>query len=193
MSSEQTLSNADLRATAQDYKRDASHKHKWALGSTGGPGRAVEKPRPYRPSETEFSFKRRENKGAVASLAHGAKVARKHDMLEGAAITDDSSASNSDEYDETPSPPVDAGVTYSFDAARSPSKGSQILNVALAKAVEKFEERETVKLVKSEYEMLDAEGEAMVMSPDKRKKGKKSDLGGLVILRNADEEEYEFV
>lgn len=129
----------------------------------------------------------------MASLAHGAKVARKHDMLEGAAITDDSSASNSDEYDETPSPPVDAGVTYSFDAARSPSKGSQILNVALAKAVEKFEERETVKLVKSEYEMLDAEGEAMVMSPDKRKKGKKSDLGGLVILRNADEDEYEFV
>lgn len=129
----------------------------------------------------------------MASLAHGAKVARKHDMLEGAAITDDSSASNSDEYDETPSPPVDAGVTYSFDAVRSPSKGSQILNVALAKAVEKFEERETVKLVKSEYEMLDAEGEAMVMSPDKRKKGKKSDLGGLVILRNADEEEYEFV
>lgn len=129
----------------------------------------------------------------MASLAHGAKVARKHDMLEGAASTDDSSASNSDEYDDTPTRAVDAGVTYSFDAARSPTKGSQILNVALAKAVERFEERETVKLVKSEYEMLDSEGEAVVMSPEKRKKGKKSDLDGLVILRNADEEEYEFV
>lgn len=52
MSSEQTFSNADLRATAQDYKRDASHKHKWALGSTGGVGRAPAKPRPHRPSET---------------------------------------------------------------------------------------------------------------------------------------------
>ncbi len=114
-------------------------------------------------------------------------------MLEGAAITDDSSGSNSDEYDETPSPPVDAGVTYSFDAARSPTKGSQILNVALAKAVEKFEERETVKLVKSEYEMLDSEGEAVIMSPEKRKKAKKLDSDGLVILRNADEEEYEFL
>ncbi|KAI5360765.1 hypothetical protein Slin15195_G086810 [Septoria linicola] len=193
MSSEQSFSNADLRATAQDYKRDATQKHKWALGSTGGPGRAVEKPRPHRPSETEYSFKRRENKSAVASLAHGAKVARKHDMLEGAAVTDDSSASNSDEYDETPSPPVDAGVTYSFDAARSPTKGSQILNVALAKAVEKFEERETVKLVKSEYEMLDSKGEAVALSPEKRWKGKKSDGDGLVILRNADEEEYEFL
>ncbi|PPJ60529.1 hypothetical protein CBER1_03215 [Cercospora berteroae] len=190
MSSEQTFSNADLRATAQDYKRDASHKHKWALGSTGGVGRAPAKPRPHRPSETEYSFKRRENKSAVASLAHGAKVARKHDMLEGAAITDDSSGSNSDEYDD---PPVDAGVTYSFDAARSPSQGSQILNVALAKAVEKFEDRETAKLVKKEYEMLDSDGEAVIMSPEKRKRGRKTDADGLVILRNADEEEYEFL
>lgn len=193
MSSEQAFSNADLRATAQDYKRDASHKHKWALGSTGGVGRAPAKPRPHRPSETEYSFKRRENKSAVASLAHGAKVARKHDMLEGAAITDDSSGSNSDEYDDTPSPPVDAGVTYSFDAARSPSQGSQILNVALAKAVEKFEDRETAKLVKKEYEMLDSDGEAVIMSPEKKKRGKKTDADGLVILRNADEEEYEFL
>lgn len=112
-------------------------------------------------------------------------------MLEGAAITDDSSGSNSDEYDETPSPPVDVGITYSFDAARGPTKGSQILNTALAKAVEKFEERETVKLVKTEYELLDSEGETVAMSPEKKRKGK-SKMEPAVMVPDIDED-YEFV
>ncbi|EME76937.1 uncharacterized protein MYCFIDRAFT_71161 [Pseudocercospora fijiensis CIRAD86] len=192
MSSEQTFSNADLRSTAQDYKRDAAHKHKWALGAVDGTGRAQGKPRPQRVSENEYIFRRRAEKGEVASYAQAAKVARKHDMLDGAAITDDSSGSNSDEYDETPSPPVDAGVTYSFDAVRSPTKGSQILNVALAKAVEKFEERETVKLVKSEYELLDSDGETMApspMKPEKKRKGKKAESAVVV----GEDEDYEFV
>lgn len=113
-------------------------------------------------------------------------------MLDGAAVTDDSSGSNSDEYDETPSPPVDVGVTYSFDAARSPSQGSQILNVALAKAVEKFEERETVKLVKSEYELLDSDGETVLPSPlksENKRKSKKTDPAGVI----AEDDDYEFV
>lgn len=53
MSSEQTSSNADLRSTAQDYKRDATRKQKWALGpAVIASGRAEGKPRPRRPSET---------------------------------------------------------------------------------------------------------------------------------------------
>lgn len=52
MSSEQSFSQADLRKTAQDYKREAARKHKWALGQSEGVGRAVGKPRPHRPSET---------------------------------------------------------------------------------------------------------------------------------------------
>lgn len=131
-------------------------------------------------------------KGAVASLAHGARVARKHDMLEGAAVTDESSASNSDEYDETPSPPADIGITYSFDAARGPTKGSQILNTALAKAVEKYEDRETVKLIKSEYELLDSEGEAVTPSPDKKRKSKGKATEQVAVVPDADED-YEFV
>lgn len=111
-------------------------------------------------------------------------------MLEGVV---DSSGS-SDEYDEAVSPlaPVDAGVTYSFDAARSPSKGSQILNVALAKAVEKFEERETVKLVKSEYDVLDVDGELVPASPEKKRKNK-SKVQPPVVMPDAGDEDYEFV
>lgn len=142
---------------------------------------------------SNYNLKRREDKSAVASLAHGAKIARKHDMLEGAANTDDSSASNSDEYDEgTPSPPADAGVAYSFDAPRGPTKGSQILNTALAKAMEKYEERETVNLVKAEYELLDGEGETVAPSPDKKRKAKPKAGEPAVLVPDADED-YEFV
>ena len=101
-------------------------------------------------------------------------------------MSDDSSNSASD-CDETPSPPADAGVMYSFDANRGPSQGSQILNVALAKAVEKFEERETVKLVKNEWEVLDEEGETV---PDKKSKNKAK--ANPVVVPDADED-YEFV
>jgi hypothetical protein len=117
-------------------------------------------------------------------------------MLEGATTLpiDDSSASgqSSGSDDETaPSlPPPDLGVMYSFDAPKGPTEGSQILNVALAKAVQKFEEKETVKLVKDEYEVLDSEGESMGLSPVKSKgKGKAREVPVLVD----EDDEYEFV
>lgn len=116
-------------------------------------------------------------------------------MLEGATTIpiDDSSASSGSDHDEdtAPSlPPPDLGVMYSFDAAKGPTEGSQILNVALAKAVQKFEEKETVKLVKSEYEVLDSEGESMGLSPVKYKgKGKAREMPVLVD----EDDEYEFV
>jgi len=52
MSSEQTFSNADLRSTAQDSKREAARKHKWHLGPVERVGRGAGNPRPHRPSET---------------------------------------------------------------------------------------------------------------------------------------------
>ena len=48
----------------------------------------------------------------------------------------------------------DAGISYSFDAPRGPHQGSQILSMALAKAVEKFEVKATEKMVKDEYEVI---------------------------------------
>lgn len=121
-------------------------------------------------------------------------MTRKQDALEGAAEEavasgDDSTASTSDAEKATPSPPADAGVMYSFDAARGPTGGSQILNTALAKAVQRFEEHETARLVDDEYEVLDEEGRSV--GPVVRKKGKakaKAKEGPM-----GDEDEYEFV
>lgn len=60
------------------------------------------------------------------------------------------------------------------------------MNVALAKAIEKYEDKETVKLVRREYEVLDDEGESLGLSPVKRGKGAKVTIGG-------EDEDYEFV
>ena len=73
-----------------------------------------------------------------------------------------SDESSADEDVEHPSaaPAPDAEIAYSYDAARGPSHGSQILHHALDKAVERFETKETEKLVKNEYEVLDMDDDA---------------------------------
>lgn len=143
---------------------------------------------------SDYNAKRRETKSAVASLAHSAKMARKHDVLEGtdtSANEDSGSGSSSDDLEEgVASPAPDAGVMYSFDAPRAPSQGSQILTAAMAKAVERFEEKETVRIVGEEYDVLDSEGEVVASTPAKKAKGKGKAMRAGVP--DADED-YEFV
>jgi len=64
----------------------------------------------------------------------------------------------------------DAQVAYSFDADRSPNKGSQILGVALDQAVERFENKETERILKDEYLVLDSEGEPVAGQSNKPSK-----------------------
>lgn len=86
-----------------------------------------------------------------------ARTAFNKDM---ASASGDSSA---DEEVEHPSVVPDAEIAYSYDAHRGPSHGSQILNHALEKAIERYETKETDTLIKNEYEVLgiDADDEGM--------------------------------
>jgi hypothetical protein len=81
-----------------------------------------------------------------------------------------SGESSADEDVEHPStaPAPDAEVADSFDAMRGPSHGSQILNYALEKAIERYEIKETDKLIKNEYEVLDVDAEVLSPLPKKR-------------------------
>ena len=82
------------------------------------------------------------------------KIARKHNpRFDNDPSTSDSSAEE-DVKEGSVAPEPDAGISYSFDAPRGPTEGGQILSMALAKAVEKFEIRATEKLVKEEYEIV---------------------------------------
>jgi hypothetical protein len=112
---------------------------------------------------------------------NSAKLAQRHEIRDGHA---DSSA-DEDIAEHSAAPELDSEITYSFDAARGPSHGSQVLGDALAKAVERYENKETDKIVKSEYEVLDSDGEPMVSKTSGKNASKRPVA--------SDEDEYEFV
>lgn len=120
----------------------------------------------------------------IASFKHRARQSRKQAATVAEQDTSDSSAE--EEVEEASAAPApDADIAYSYDAARGPSHGSQILHMALAKAVERYEVRATDKLIKEEYEVLDVEPDDESVTGDPTSKTKR--------VVSAEDEEYEFV
>ncbi|KAH7078078.1 hypothetical protein BKA63DRAFT_489576 [Paraphoma chrysanthemicola] len=153
--SEQTYTG-DLRADAKEFNRDKNSRVKWAHGHSFGPGRREEDARP-RPARV-YPHVKSSYPGHMK-----AHTALHKDM---AYASGDSSADEEIEHPST-APAPDAEVAYSFDAARGPSHGSQILNHALEKAIERYEIKETDKLIKNEYEVLDVDTEVLSPLPKK--------------------------
>ena len=83
------------------------------------------------------------------------RLPRKH----GAEYDISDSSAEEDVREASAAPEPDAEILYSFDAPRGPAEGGHILSMALAKAVEQFETKETEKLVKNEYEVVGKEKE----------------------------------
>ena len=158
----------------QDHKRELDHKHKWALGdgsiTQGHPSRRPAKPsaNPYvvnsdprrvRSNSVSHSYKKHEVEFQQNKAIHMAKMSRKRDPVFDTDTSTSDSSAEEDVKEASAAPEPDAGYTYSFDAPRGPSKGSQILGMALAKAVDKFETKATEKLIKEEYEVVSKEKE----------------------------------
>ncbi|KAI9850795.1 MAG: hypothetical protein M1838_005050 [Thelocarpon superellum] len=184
MATSPSVSTQDLRSHAIEYKRDKDHNEKWALGeserATGG-----RRPIPdglHRPVQPMSSKVRtgahRGERKRKDKLSHLASTARRHDIDEEQSASDSSDPSELDAVMEPATAVPDAGITYSYDATAGPGRGSQILGMALAKAVEKFETRETDKLIKDEYEVVTEDAE----------EGKLSKKAG-----DADDEDFELL
>ncbi|KAI9689953.1 MAG: hypothetical protein M1822_009835 [Bathelium mastoideum] len=188
MSAEPTFSTHDLRSHAMDFKREHEQKRKWAYGEYET-SNGKRHPRRQSPQTVNAAI-RRETGKHLASLSHRDKLARKQDLVvdepQGTSSAD--SSADEDVIEASAAPEPDAGITYSYDAARGPSGGSQVLSEALARAVERFENHETARIVHEQYEVLDAEGEVV---EEQQRGGKKG--GAKAGKTAADEEEYEFV
>ncbi len=58
----------------------------------------------------------------------------------------------------------DADIFYSFDAPAGPTQGMNVLDQALTQAVERFEVKQTDKLIREEYEVVQPEAEEVAKS-----------------------------
>lgn len=114
---EQSFSTSDLRSRSIDYKRDNTSKAKWAHGGVWNAGREGH-PAPLK-APTRYT---RSDKSMGLQAA---KFANKYEILD-EQLTSDSSA-DEEVIDVEAAPEVDSEVTYSYDAKKGPSQGSQIL------------------------------------------------------------------
>jgi hypothetical protein len=122
--------------------------------------------------------------------AHRARIARKQEALKEVASGSSLSRSISDLL---PSPSastrnssVDSGVLYSFDAPSTPRKVVG-LNSLVEKAEMEWQSRETDKIVRDEYEILDDSGEVKVMAKGKGKKGSPRQRAQVVVVEDEDD------
>ncbi|KAI9820354.1 MAG: hypothetical protein M1827_005976 [Pycnora praestabilis] len=186
MASQISLSNGDLRSAAVEYNRYHTQKAKWALGEnvTLPGGRVLLSEglrRPIQPSSKPSFI--RQSKAYNTGKLNKHKVS--NTLYENEVNSTDSSA-DEDVTEASAAPAPDAEITYSYDARGGPGKGSQILGMALAKAVEKFEVKETERLVDEEYEVLGEDGEPVARGKAKKGKGKAE-------IEEGDDEDFELV
>ncbi|KAI9802938.1 MAG: hypothetical protein M1825_002169 [Sarcosagium campestre] len=188
--SDPSLWTHDLRSEAVDHKRVKSHNMKWALGDRSdrshisglglgiSPQQSIRHvPEKRQPRIHQF---RREHDHNMGKLSKQVNTARKLDYLAEQSATD-SEPSDEDVVDGERAAPPDRDITYSFDALQGPRAGQDVLSVALARAVEKFEGQETEKLVKEEYEVVGQETASRETSA-KSLDGPISDVDGFELL-----------
>ncbi|PQE15230.1 hypothetical protein CJF32_00007878 [Rutstroemia sp. NJR-2017a WRK4] len=183
----------DIRADAQPFKRDKDHNEKWSQGMRPLAGvtsllpKQGEKFRPRKQwSQVNSDRKSRANVtpkpfGALprqtCSNSVGGRIFRQTDAYLEAAEVSSNPLSKSlldllplyDHYNGM-GPHGDEGVLYSFDRTDSPPNRVD-LGGLVELAEKKWVNDQTEKIIKGEYEVLDAQGEVV---PAGRGKGRKS-------------------
>jgi len=85
---------------------------------------------------------------------------------------------------------TDAGITYSFDATSGPKKAVG-LDALVDQAEQRFMSKETDKIVRNEYEILDVDGESVGMKMGKKSSPKHK--AAVVPEITAEDDDYELV
>ena len=165
---------SDLRSEAKSYQRVKNHNTKWANGIVPRMGPRVplylqttmineaEGVKPAAAWEHNHGAARRKKLEKKSYNAQATTMARKTFRNELSAAFDGPLAgvvdTSSDEevHDASAAPlPAEADFLYSYDLNSGPTAGRDILSAALNKAVQRFENTETDKLITREYDVID--------------------------------------
>jgi len=167
------LPTNDLRSEAKEYQRDRNHNAKWARGSRSAYGKKCDHvlspphdacpdcaTRPqHRDSDRRNGtvIKYPGSKNPTSQRATLVRKAFRNEVVDatlGSVSNVSDSSSEEDVRDASAAPVPDADVLYSFDAPSGPGRGADILSHAINKAVQRYENKETEKLVK-EYDLVE--------------------------------------
>lgn len=130
----------------QDRKRDLDYRSKYSHGVVIRGEGSKPNQRAIQPAKGPCKIPERKH---YYSKTHPRYGIRDKEVLTSGSSTDE-------EIRESPdSVAPDADIAYSYDAASGPTQGRDIFSMAVNKAVERFETKETEKLVKNEYDVLD--------------------------------------
>jgi hypothetical protein len=168
------LPTNDLRGESKDYLRENEHKAKW--GRTDAPVRGCShspradwdvelcdkcNARPPQRGARQYgrhaSYKKiNEYKGVTKKKVFARKaIGNEIEAATDAPVAGISDTSSDESINDAGAAAVpDAEVMYSFDAKHGPTHGSDILGAALNQAVERFENKQTEKLVQ-EYDVIE--------------------------------------
>lgn len=123
--------------------------------------------------------------------AHRARIARKEDALREVS-SPTLSRSLADLLPSTSTSArtssIDSGVLYSYDAPSTPRKVVG-LNSLVEKAEMEWQSRETDKIVRDEYAVLDESGEIKVLTKGKGKKGSSPKQCAQVVERDEEDDD----
>lgn len=183
-----TFSTHDLRSAAKPYQREKNHNTKWARGAKEAQGQQYEQHedadsnipkgvvRPNRRDHDrrvgrgEAKFRHNvQNKlsGQAATLARKAFRNEVVDAMDGPLCHVSDTSEEEEVHDASEAPlPAEADFAYSYDAQQAPRHGRDILSYAITQAVERFENKETEKLVNKEYDVVDDKEMAELSTDD---------------------------
>lgn len=151
----------DLRSIAVDRNRDRDTKRKWGTKALNGqregrsPTAGTDKARPFNERQIPIGSKGASKRCIDPQRRHTARHVKTGIVLNNPTDHRSGSDDSHDQWSDDSVPEDEGDVMYSYDAQKGPASGQEIFGTAVGRAVNRFEDGVTSRLVKDEYDVLD--------------------------------------